>query len=157
MTVEAVANAPGSIGRRLVADMEKLTWNRVGRMGFDNAEKNRSRLHYGQSIAALRDVNVGEGDSAIIIAAGPSIARKDPIKQIKASGYKGAVIATESAMYYCLRNGLVPDLVVTVDPHSERLLRWFGNPKLDVKELEKDDYFRRQDMDASFEIGRAHV
>ena len=50
-------------------------------------------------------------------------------------------------MYYCLRNGVVPDLVVTVDPHAQRMIRWFGQPDLTDAELAEDDYFRRQDLD----------
>jgi hypothetical protein len=140
----------GDIGRRLVAQMDEMTWDRIGEMALKNAADNLPRVARGKSIAALRGVNLGDDDSAVIIAAGPSIARRDPIKQLKAAGYKGAIIATESAIYYCLRNGVVPDLVVTVDPHGERLVRWFGQPELDDRHLARDDYFRRQDMDSSF-------
>jgi hypothetical protein len=140
----------GDIGRRLVAQMDQMTWDRIGDMAFANAVSNLSRISSGRSIAELRGAKIGRDDSAIVIAAGPSIARHDPIKQIKAAGYDGAIVATESAIYYCLRNGVVPDLVVTVDPHGERLVRWFGRPELDDRQLARDDYFRRQDMDSSF-------
>ncbi|MBL8839600.1 MAG: DUF115 domain-containing protein [Alphaproteobacteria bacterium] len=145
-----ISEGPGELGRKFAAEMDRLTWEKVGPMGLENAARNRALLDRGQSIAALRDAPLATGDSAIVIAAGPSIARRDPIRAIKASGYKGAIIATDSAMYYCLRNGVVPDLVVTVDPNFLRVVRWFGQPNLDDEELHKDDYFRRQDMDASF-------
>jgi hypothetical protein len=145
-----ISERAGELGLKFAAQMDRLTWEKVGPMGLENAERNRALLGRGQSIAALRDAPVGHGDSAIVIAAGPSIARRDPIKAIKESGYKGTIIATDSAMYYCLRNGVVPHLVVTVDPNLLRVVRWFGQPNLDDTELAKDDYFRRQDMDASF-------
>ena len=140
----------GDLGLRVVEDMEQLTWDRVGPMAVNNAATNLPHVLKGKSIAALRNSQIGAGDSAIIIAAGPSIARHDPISQIKASKYNGAIIATDSAMYYCLKNGVVPDLVVTVDPQGDRIVRWFGKPSLSETHLEADDYFRRQDMDASF-------
>jgi hypothetical protein len=145
-----VPEGPGELGLKFAAQMDRLTWEKVGPMGLDNAARNLALLDQGGSIAELRNAPIGSGDSAIIIAAGPSIARQNPIKAIKEAGYQGAVIATDSAMYYCLRNGVVPDLVVTVDPNFLRVVRWFGQPHLDQAELEKDDYFRRQDMDASF-------
>jgi len=49
----------------------------------------------------------------------------------------------------CLRHGIVPDLVVTVDPHDPSIVRWFGDPDLERADPD-DDYFRRQDMDALF-------
>ncbi len=85
-----------------------------------------------------------------MIAAGPSIHRHDPIAAIKNSGYRGAIaiVATESAMVYCLRNGVVPDLVVTVDPHDrdKALVR---RPGPFAGRSDADDYYRRQDMDES--------
>lgn len=140
----------GQLGRRLVDNMERMTRDRIGDLCVKNAENNRPCFTHGRSLAALRDETVGEGDSAIIVAAGPSIKRQDPIKAIKASGYKGALVVTESAILYCLRNGIVPSLVVTVDPAPIRIIRWFGDPDLTIKALEADDYYRRQDMDDSF-------
>jgi hypothetical protein len=140
----------GALGRKLVAGMARMTRDRIGALCVGNARQNAALRHVGQSLAALRDETVGAGDSAIVVAAGPSIKRRDPINAIKASGYKGAIIATESAMYYCLRNGVVPDLTVTVDPFPTRIDRWFGDPNLTEEILAKDDYYRRQDMDESF-------
>jgi hypothetical protein len=53
-------------------------------------------------------------------------------------------------MRYLLRAGIVPDLVVTLDPHPKRIVRWFGDPDLKPENLGVDDYFARQDMDRAF-------
>jgi hypothetical protein len=127
--------------------MEDLTWERHGALGLDNARRNQALLGRGQSIAALRGADLGKDDSAIVIAAGPSIRRLDPAQLIRHSNYKGALVVTESALPYCLRNGLVPDLAVTLDPHATRIVRWFGDPGLTKEALATDDYYRRQDMD----------
>jgi len=140
----------GELGRALVADMERLTWERHGELAMANALRNQSLLGRGQSLAALRNLPLGEGDSAIVIAAGPSIRRHDPIARIKRAGYCGTIIATDSAIAYCLRNGVVPHLVVTLDPHATRIVRWFGDPGLSEAAVQSDDYYRRQDMDTAF-------
>ncbi len=130
--------------------MERMTRDRTAARCLENARRNVEFLDRGRSLADLRDYPLGEGDSAIVIAAGPSIKRFDPIAAIKASGYRGALVVTESAIHYCLSNGVVPDLVVTVDPDPDRIVRWFGDPALSRDSLERDDYYRRQDMDESF-------
>jgi hypothetical protein len=140
----------GALGRELVANMPQLTWNRIGQQVLHNVEANAPFLIHGQSLAALRGVSIGQGDSAVVIGAGPSIRRREPAKVVKKFGYEGAVIATDSAMLYLLRNGIVPDLVVTADPHAKRIVRWFGDPDLNEAALAEDDYFKRQDMDVSF-------
>ncbi|MBI2236391.1 MAG: DUF115 domain-containing protein [Magnetospirillum sp.] len=145
-----VTTGGGALGRQIVQRMEQITWDRHGEMAMDNARRNVAALALGKSLAELRDEPVGEGDAAIVIAAGPSIKRLDPIKRIKESGFRGAIIATESAIAYCLKNGVVPDLTVTLDPHAKRIVRWFGDPELSEGCLQADDYFRRQDMDTAF-------
>lgn len=140
----------GALGLQIVSRMESITWDRHGEMALNNAQRNVALLDRGQSLAALRDRPLGEGDSAIIIAAGPSIKRHDPLKLIKETGYKGCIIATESALSYCLRNGVVPHLTVTLDPHATRIVRWFGDPTLTEETIRADDYYRRQDMDRAF-------
>ena len=140
----------GALGRELVADMARITNDRIGDLAFENARANLRYRDVGESLAALRGESVGEGDSAIVIAAGPSVRRRDPATAIRQAEFRGAVVATESAVAYCLRNGLVPDLVVTLDPHATRIVRWFGDPRLTAAALEQDDYYRRQDMDSAF-------
>ncbi len=140
----------GELGLKLVAHMERLTWERHGRLALENARRNSELLHHGQSLVELRDVPIGTGNHAIVIAAGPSIKRCDPARLIRESGYDGAVIATESATAYCLRCGIVPNLVVTIDPHTTRVVRWLGDPDLTKEGLSADDYFSRQDQDDAF-------
>ena len=140
----------GGLGQKLVAEMAALTHYRHGSMALENAARNRALIGRGQSLADLRADTIGEGDSAVVIAAGPSIRRNDPIKKIKNSGYRGAIVATESAFAYCLSNGVIPDLAVTLDPHATRVVRWFGDPLLTHDRLKEDDYFTRQEQDPAF-------
>lgn len=142
-----MASEGGALGRELVGQMGRLSWERHGSLALDNAELNLAWIERGQSIKALRGASLDKADSAVIIAAGPSVKRKNPISLLKAADYKGVIVATESALAYCLRNGVVPDLTLSLDPHATRIVRWFGDPTLNEDALKKDDYFSRQDMD----------
>ncbi|CDL00639.1 conserved protein of unknown function [Magnetospirillum gryphiswaldense MSR-1 v2] len=146
--MEATQN--GELAYKLVRRMDQITWDRVGPSIVENVHRNSKLLSQGRSLADLRHQVVGEGDSAIVIAAGPSIKRRDPLATIRESSYKGALVVTESAIAYCLRNGIVPDLCVTLDPHATRVVRWFGDPELTREKIEADDYYARQDMDEFF-------
>jgi hypothetical protein len=147
---DAVPADSGALGLKLVDDMTRITMDRIGDAGMENARRNQSFLDSGKSLKALREMTVGNGDQAVIVAAGPSLQRTNVAELLKSFRFDGAVIATDSAMRYCLRQGIVPDLVVTLDPHTKRIVRWFGDPELDASHLETDDYFSRQDMDRAF-------
>ena len=137
-------------GLRLVDQMEQITFDRIGKKSISNIKYNLKYLDEGQSIGKLKK-QFSEFDHAIIIAAGPSIKRMDPIKEMKRhDGFKGKIISTDSGLQYCLKNNVIPDLVVTIDPHESRIIRWFGNPNLNQQEIDSDDYYRRQDMDEDF-------
>lgn len=123
--------------------MPRLTLARIGEQGMANA---RANAPWGNSIGDL--VGLGVGDKAVVIAAGPSLHRTDVAARL--AGFPGTIIATDSALRYCLRNQIIPDLVVTLDPHATRIVRWFGDPDLASSDIEADDYFARQDMDPVF-------
>jgi hypothetical protein len=131
------------LGRRLAQALERATFDRVAEIGLDNARINRPRL--GRSILELSAEAVGEGDTAVVVGAGPSLARRDSLARLRGSGFRGAVVAADGALGACLRAGVVPDVVVSVDPHRERIVRWFGDPAL--QRPSDDDYFRRQELD----------
>ncbi len=143
-------NASGELGLRLVANMANITWDRIGEESLRNAETNKQYIKDGFSLAALRGKGIGLGGNAIVVAAGPSVERKDPLQSLKKHRYEGALVTSESAIFYCLRNGVIPDLAVTVDPHVSRIVRWLGDPSLSRETLDADDYYRRQDQDEAF-------
>lgn len=144
----------GAILLDLVRDMPGITRDRIEALSVENIRRNRPHIETGKSIRDLREMQIGDGDSAVIVAAGPSAHRNTPAARLKESGYRGAIVATESAMFQCLQVGLVPSLVVSVDPHSDRIKRWFGDPNLPT--TIQDDYFRRQDLDESFANEHEH-
>ncbi len=132
------------LGRRIAARLEAATFQRVATIGLENARLNGPRI--GRSILELAAAPPGAGDAAIVVGAGPSLRRRRSLERLAASGFRGAIVAADGALGACLRAGVVPDVVVSVDPHRERIVRWFGDPTLIAPS--KDDYFRRQEMDA---------
>ncbi|HCK08708.1 MAG TPA: hypothetical protein DHW45_02465 [Candidatus Latescibacteria bacterium] len=134
------------LGPNLASRLSDVTLEKCADVGLAYAQDNRHVP--GQSIRKLSEAFQERSlDSAIVMAAGPSLHRNNVAEQIKASGFEGLIISSESAMAYCFRNGLVPDVIVTLDPHSKRIVRFFGDPDLTAGDLEADDYFRRQDLD----------
>ncbi len=147
--------APGALGRRISQDLAALTLSLVKDTCFANARANACAIAAGKSILALRDQRLMDGQKALVIGAGPSLHRIDVVPRLRAFTAHGVIITTESCLSFCLRHDIVPDLIVTVDPDdpnaiAQRIVRWFGDPKLTEQSLEKDDYFARQDMDPRF-------
>jgi len=115
-----------------------------------NINHNQSYLQKGLSIKFLKDQNFRKKRIAIIVGAGPSLKRNDQTKILKKYKDKAIIIACDGTLFYCLKNNIVPDLVVTLDSHPTRIVRWFGDENLNSKKMKKDDYFRRQDLDIDF-------
>jgi hypothetical protein len=120
------ASAQGHLALKLVENMASITLDRIGEAGVGNARKNLPLLKHGRSLRELRDLEIGKGNRAVIIAAGPSLHRGNVAQQLLSHKFDGAIIATDSAMRYCLRQGIVPDLVVTLDPHEKPMTTSHG-------------------------------
>ena len=134
------------LGKRLAHALERATFERVAAVGLANAELNRPRI--GRSILELADT--ASGGTALVIGAGPSLHGRRSLARLAAHGFAGTVVAADGALGACLRAGVVPDVVVTVDPHPDRIVRWFGDPSL--TRASDDDYFRRQEMDPAHAV-----
>jgi len=106
-----------------------------------------NKEHVGQSLSQIPMPEKVKAVSCIVISAGPSLHRRDSIVRIRDSQYRGAIVAVDGAYLACLRHGLIPDYVVTLDPHPTRVVRLFGDPEFDQFPADKDDYFDRQDLD----------
>jgi len=138
---------PSNLMSNLVSSLNEATMEKCAEISVKHAELN---MHFStRSILDLKNANLPKSDAALVIAAGPSLHRNKVADQIKASGFDGTLVATESAMAYCLRNGITPHVVVTLDPHPKRIVRWFGDTDLSGEDL-SDDYYRRQDLDPNF-------
>lgn len=107
-------------------------------------ENSRSNIQYIRQ--SIRDVIKAEFP-CVVVSAGPSLYREGILPRLK--GYANTIVATDGAYIQCLKAGILPDYVVTLDPHPTRMVRWFGDPDLE-KNADGDDYFARQDLDVGF-------
>ena len=131
------------LGRRIASRLEEATFDRIAAAGLANAERNGP--HIRRSVLELAELALGASDAAAVVGAGPSLHRRRSLERLAARRFTGTIVAADGALGACLRNGVVPHVVVTVDPHPERIVRWFGDPSLTTRPA--DDYFRRQEMD----------
>ena len=114
---------------------------------IENTKNNLDKIEKGISAITIEDD--AKKKSAIVVSAGPSLHYKDSLRVLSESNYEGSVIAIDGSLVKCLKAGIVPDYVLTLDPHPTRLVRWFGDPDI-LSNLEGDDYFSRQDLDIDF-------
>ena len=134
------------LGDKLALAIEVATFERVAGVGFENAKAHTREGHIKHSVLELEGAQLGSGDVAIVVGAGPSLRRRQSLERLRASRFDGTIVAADGALGACLRAGVVPHVVVSVDPHLQRIVRWFGDPTLEKPR--DDDYFRRQEMDA---------
>lgn len=128
---------------RLVADIPRMgvDWHRE--VIVANSDANAP-----QAVRSVRDIQPFGGD-VIVISAGPSLYKRDILKRIAALQSKPLLVAIDGSLVQCLRAGIVPDYVLTLDPHPTRIVRWFGDQQLEAH-MAGDDYFERQDLDEAF-------
>jgi len=102
-----------------------------------------------KNLKQLPPITGKKAKSAIVISAGPSLHKFKVIHKLKEQNYQGSIIAVDGSLVKCLKQGLVPDYVLTLDPHPTRIVRWFGDDNFE-ENTKHDDYFSRQDLDVDF-------
>lgn len=120
--------------------ISQATLRKTGEIGLKHAKLNAAYIKY-----TINDIKLKDPLPALVISAGPSLHRNKSLEVIKKSNFNGHLIAADGTLGHCLRNGIIPDYVLTVDPHPHRIIRWFGDTHLSKRP--EDDYFRRQDLD----------
>ena len=98
-------------------------------------------------VKTIRDIPA-DPKPVLVISAGPSLYKQNILKRIY-NRFTGTIVATDGAYIQCLKAGILPDYVLTLDPHPTRMVRWFGDPDY-VRNSAGDDYFDRQDLDIAF-------
>lgn len=126
-----------------------ITYRSLAHSVLKNVKNNKKFLKNGFSIKKLINYNCNN-KNAIIVGAGPSLRRYDQIKTLKKYHKKFIIIACDGSLFYLLNNKIIPDLVVTFDPHPSRVIRWFGDLNLNKKKISLDNYFSRQDLEIMF-------
>ena len=138
-----MTNNSNSPFRRLVKRLPEIgmEWHRDTLI--ENTERNTPLI--GASLRAIKPSD----KPVLLVCAGPSLYRNDSLKWVYNQRYKVTIVATDGAYIRCLRKGVIPDYVLTLDPHPTRIVRWFGDPEIE-QHMTGDDYFARQDLDIDF-------
>jgi hypothetical protein len=132
---------------RVVEKITQIGWN-----VHKNALVQHARLNAPDVQKSIKDLPPLRGEKArsgIVVSAGPSVHRRHSLKRIKDSGYAGTIIVVDGSYIAALKAGVVPDFVMTLDPHPTRIVRWFGDHDFESHSA-RDDYFARQDLDVEF-------
>jgi len=127
--------------------------SRISDIGLDwhqndilrNSEKNARYID-----KTINDIKPPDNaNKAVVVSAGPSLHHTSTLTDLANSNFQGPIIAVDGAYIKCLKAGIIPDYLLTLDPHPTRLVRWFGDPEFE-ENIKNDDYFSRQDLDIDF-------
>lgn len=124
--------------------------NTLTKRGYD-WHRERIITHTRQNVQHIRhSIREIEPDAkpVLVVSAGPSLYKQNILPRLRGR-FSGTIIATDGAYVQCLKAGVIPDYVLTLDPHPTRMVRWFGDPDIE-RNMEGDDYFERQDLDVAF-------
>lgn len=130
---------------KLIGDISEIGKEWHQNSIVSNSIKNKTNIS--KTISDLSEIKNQE--KVIVINAGPSLHYRNILETLKKSNFKGPIVAIDGSYVKCLKSGIIPDYVLTMDPHSKRVVRWFGDPNYKVN-LDGDDYFSRQDLDIDF-------
>ena len=126
--------------------------NSISDIGFDWHKDNlisNSKNNLKHIKNTVLDLPKNNTSSALIISAGPSLEKLKIIDELKSLDYNGLIIAIDATYIRLLKNNLIPDYILTLDPHPTRMIRWFGDYEFELN-TKSDDYFERQDLDVQF-------
>jgi len=137
---------PGSL-QRLMDQMAEGTFRRFEHLWWDNTVANRPQVTRTVLEAGLKRKGA-DVSSALVVAHGPSLKRRNSLEAIRKSGYQGLIVAVDSAAAVCLRAGIVPDAVVSVDPRP-RIVHNFGETEELTRLHPEDEAYYRARADES--------
>ena len=93
-------------------EINDSTLERFGKLWLKNTIKNAPQYEKLKGISALK--NIHQGKKALILAAGPSLDKI--LEYLPELSKKMIVICVDTALDACLRAGLSPDYLITIDP-----------------------------------------
>lgn len=139
--------SPPSTFLGIVSDVAQSGRTALAEELIANARRNAPLAR--RTIKQLPPLEGPKAQRAIVISAGPSLRRRNSIQRIRDAQFDGTIVAVEASYAACLREGLVPDVLLTLDAHRTRMIRWFGDPNYEENSA-RDNYFQRQDLDVAF-------
>jgi hypothetical protein len=96
----------------------------------------KSNTTYVQKTLKDLDLSLYPNECALVISAGPGLHKFNSIQRIKDAGIKASIVATDGSYIHCLKKGIIPEFVLSLDPHPKRIVRWFGDPCFEDLDVE---------------------
>jgi len=134
---------------KIVSQISGIGRDWFGGTILEHAKFNRPYVEKGKSLRDLPPAQGAKAKRAIVVSAGPSLHRLHSLETIKNSDFDGALVCVDGSYMKAIRAGIIPDYLVSLDPHPTRMVRWYGDPDFE-KNSAHDDFFNRQDLDVTF-------
>ncbi|GAI19764.1 unnamed protein product, partial [marine sediment metagenome] len=115
--------SPIERGLGFVADQ---TFQLKEELWANNLAENMPVVRPGRDIKELPKLN---GSSAVVVGAGPSVERHGHLRLLKESGYGGTIIACDKILLPCLKVGVTPDIVISIDG-AQVISKFFDDPMI---------------------------
>lgn len=104
------------------------TLEQFGQLWMENIAQNMGVILSSKSVKELQKHT---NRSAIVIAAGPSLKKKNHLEMLRKSDFKGIIIAVDRMLITLLKEGIIPDYVINADGHRDNILKFFDDPIVD--------------------------
>lgn len=99
------------------------TWQLKEKLWAENLAENMPVVRSGRDIKEIPHLN----GPAIVVGAGPSVERHGHLKLLGTSGYGGSIVACDKIHASCLKVGVTPDIVISVDG-AQAISKFFDDP-----------------------------
>src|SRR5207244_11102581 len=106
--------------------VEQLTRAETIDFALRHAELNQGYVRTGRSLRDLLKSSPAPAPSTLVFGPGPSNHRRNPAAVLLQARYAGPIIASDGALGYLLRRGVLSAFGVAGDPHATPYGRWFG-------------------------------
>lgn len=133
---------------KILEAIDEIGWQKHRYDLIHNAKNYKARLDRVKKVGFLRGCLAEK--PTIIVSAGPSLVKERTLEELLLHDRDSFnLVCIDASLIKLLKNGVIPDYCVVLDPHPTRMLRWFGDPNFS-EHMQDDDYFSRQDLDAEF-------
>lgn len=113
--------------------ISKSTKEGLFKIWVENFADNLNDIRYGKNISHLVPENPDDVPKgyAIVIGRGPSVFKLGHLDMLAKNKCNATIIATDGMLYECLRRGIIPDYVLSVDGNRQLIVRWYGDDNFD--------------------------
>jgi len=118
------------------AIIQKATRDNLLKVWCVNFGDNLEDIRNGKTIRDLVPLEAQENENVVlgpgvVVGRGPSIYKHKHLNLLAKSNFKGAIVASDGSLIDCLKRGVIPTHVVSVDGNNELIWKWYDDPLVD--------------------------